>query len=132
MTGEAARWLIVCGCAGNPEELVGAVDLNTAGEATVWSTGRSGGAPSLKAAHRMIRNAPAGERRELLRKLQTREVRLRVTVTFLHPPCGKSLRVNEDSLGELLGLVSKVVPEQRVSLELLCSVNGIFQRGATR
>ncbi|OBF86955.1 hypothetical protein A5791_19870 [Mycobacterium sp. 852002-51163_SCH5372311] len=132
MTDEASRWLIVCGCAGHPEELVGAVDVNAAGEAAVWSTGRSGGSPLLKGAHRMIRNAPAGERRELLRKLQTREVRLRATVTFRHSPCGRSLRVNEYSLGELLAAVSKLVPDQRVSLELLCVVNGSSQRGATR
>ena len=132
MTDEATRWLIVCGCAGHPEELVGVVDLNAAGEARVWDTGRSGGMPTQSGALRLVKSVPHSERSELLRKLRTREVWLPVTVTFSHAPCGKVLRVNETGLGELLRAVSEAVPDHRVSLAVLCGLNGRLQRGATR
>ena len=129
MTG---RWLIVCDCAGHPEELVGVVDV-TDGKARVWSTGRGvGRPPSLQGANRLLFSATPEERSELVRKLRTREIPLRATVTFSHAPCGKSLRVNEDGLSELLGAVARVVTDHRVSLALLCAVNGQLQRGATQ
>ena len=126
------RWLIVCDCAGRPEELIGAVDLNAAGAATVWATGRNNALPSLKGANRLILSTPPGQRRDLVNKLRSREIRLRKTVTFSHSPCGKSIRVNEDGLAELLAAVSSVVEDQRITLALLCAVNGKLRRGATR
>lgn len=127
------RWLIVCDCAGLPEELVGVVDVDaTTGKATVWSTGRGQGSPSLQGANRLILNTRVADRGELLRSLKAREIPLRVTVTFSHGPCGKKIRVNDDGLGELLAAVSKAVAGQRVSLAILCAVNGRLQRGGTR
>lgn len=133
MTDDAAtRWLIVCDCAGHPEELIGVVDVNAAGEATVWSTSRGNAGLSLKGANRMILDTPAAERRELVEKLRTGAIALPVTVSFFHSPCGKNIRVSESHLGELLRAVSSTVDGQRVSLALLCAVNGRLQRGATR
>jgi hypothetical protein len=133
MTDDATtRWLIVCDCAGHPEELIGEVDVDASGKARVWSTGRSGGAPSLKGANRMILNTPIGERADLLKKLRTREIALPATVSFFHLPCGKNIRVSESHLGELLAAVSKAVQDRRVSLALLCAFNSRHQRGATR
>lgn len=126
------RWLIVCDCVGHPEELVGEVLLNAAGEARVWSTGRSGGAPSLRGANRMILDTPPSRRGELLKKLRTREIYLPATVSFFHPPCGRNLRVSENHLGELLAAVSSAVRDGRVSLAVLCAVNGRLPRDATR
>ncbi len=132
MTDAPTRWLIVCDCAGHPGELIGTVDLDAAGAATVWSTGRGAGSPSQKGANRLLLGTPASDQADVMRKIQTREIRLRATVTFSHTPCGKSLRVNEDGLGELLTMVSTVVDDHCVSLELLCAVNGKLQRRRTR
>lgn len=125
------RWIIACDCAGHPEELVGVIEVN-AGKASVWSTGRGGGGLSTKGANRLLLSATAEERAELIRKIRTREIPLRATVTFSHAACGKSIRVTESGLGELLSAVSKAVTDHRVSLALLCAVNSRLQRGATR
>lgn len=125
------RWLIVCDCAGHPEELVGVVDLDENG-ATVRYTGRGSGLPSLRGANRIILATPPGDRSELIRRFKSRDARLPATVPFSHGPCEKSLWVNEQGLAELFGAVSKVVTEQRVSLSLLCAVNGKLPRGMTR
>ena len=129
---DAIRWLIVCDCAGHPDELIGVVDLNATGQARVWNTGTDSGSVSLKGANRLILGTPADKRADVMRELQTRETRLRATVTFSHTLCGKSIRVNEDGLGELFAMVSTVIQDQRVPLGLLCAVNGRLQRGRTR
>lgn len=127
--GAAARWFIVCDCAGKPGELIGAIDVDAAGVVKVH---HGGSAVSLRGANRMIMDTPAAERAELVEKLRTREIALPATVSFFHSPCGRNIRVSESDLGELLAAVSSAVADQRVSLALLCTVNSRLPRGATR
>jgi hypothetical protein len=126
---ELTSWLIVCDCEGHPGELVGAIDTNAAGEATVWHSGLFGA--SLRGANKLILDTPPADRPELLRKLKTREIALPATATFTHPPCGKSVRLNESNLGELLAQLSKAVEGQCIPFGLLCTKNGELQRRKT-
>lgn len=130
-TDFAGLWLIVCDCAGDPGEPVALVDVTAGGEVRVLDTG-SGGAPSLVGAHQRLIDAPASERRELLRQLKARETPLALEVSLIHPPCPLNLRVTEARLGELLTMVSAHVQGHRVTLSALCKVNGEQQSGATR
>lgn len=127
----AGRWLIVCDCAGHPEELVGVVDVTAAGEVRVFDTGR-GGAPSMTDAESLLLDAPMSERRELLRQLKAREIPLPLEVSLIHPPCPLNLRVTEARFGELLTVMSGHVEGHRVTLSALCAVNGRLLGGATR
>ncbi|MGB3353292.1 MAG: hypothetical protein WBB00_11010 [Mycobacterium sp.] len=141
-TDVAGRWLIVCDCAGHPEELVGVVDVTAGGDVRVLDTGR-GGAPSLTGANRLLLAAPTSKRRELVRQLKAREIPLPLVVSFIHPPCGRAVRVTEarfgelltmaeERSGELLAIVFAYGQDRGVPLSLLCEINGREQSGATR